>query len=323
MENVHFDPLLEATQICLSTYQRQLNQVYRIASPLLEDIYGMRTSHHMGIGSQLAEMVSITNQSLLEWQQNLPPYLSFDQINDLTAYSSTEEKMHSLQALSLQLTYDNLMIVINRPLLAGRRYIDRSTAAAAMSPNSQYSDDMRDNSFKRCLNSALRISNIQRKQNLFSLARTTHLVSFLGMNLFTASVVLFICALSDTLSDTAQEAKRGLKRTLQMQKALSNHASLSMQCSMILEDLVQLILKKEMEEMLHDHSTNNENTFSDPAIPEEYLQGGVLRGEMMPNQSGSRSGIHSATFDTSIQETTHHEGSHFKQSLMTLNRGMH
>jgi hypothetical protein len=322
LENVHFDPRFDAAQICLSTYQCQLNQVYRIASPLLEDIYGMRTSYNVGVYSQLPEMVAMTNQSLLEWQQHLPSYLSFDHVNDLTAYSSTEEKLHSLQALSLQLTYDNIMIVLHRPLLADRRYVERSTAAAAMSPNSQFSDDVREIGFKRCLSSALRISNIQRKQNLFHLARTTHLVSFLGMNLFTASVVLFICALSDTLSDTAQEAKRSLKRTLQMQKALSNHASLPMQCSKILEDLVELILKKEMEEMLRDHSTSCENTSTGLAILDEDPHAGRLQGEMAPHRSESHAGVHAAPFGTN-EEIPQLESSHFKQSLMTLNRGVY
>ena len=266
-------------------------------------------------------MVATANQALLEWQQDLPPHLSFDYLNDLTAYSSTEEKTHSLQALSLQLTYDNLMIVLHRPLLAGR-YVERSATLQAMSPDSQFSDDMRDIGFKRCLNSALRISNLQRKQNLFSLARTTHLVSFLGMNLFTASVVLFICAWSDTLSDIAQEAKRGLKRMLQMQKALSNHASLSLQCSIILEDLVQLILKKEMEEMLVDDSTSSGNALGGSAIHGEELGRGRVQGDLARHGSGSHPGGHLAAFDTVGGEAAHPEESHFKQSLMTLQRGM-
>ncbi|KFY86156.1 hypothetical protein V500_07829 [Pseudogymnoascus sp. VKM F-4518 (FW-2643)] len=319
LENVHFDPHLQETQICLSTYQCQLNQVYRIASPLLEDIYGMRTSHNMDRCSQ-QKMVAEANQALLKWQQDLPPHLSFDRLNDLTAYSLTEEKMHSLQALSLQLTYDNLMIVLHRPLLAGRGSLERSAAPEATSPISPFSDDMRDISFKRCLRSALRISNIQQKPILFSLARTTHLVSFLGMNLFTASVVLFICALSDTLSDTAQEAKRGLKRTLQMQKSLSKHASLSMQCTTILEDLVQLILRKEMEEMLLDHSTSDDNGLAGSATRDEELRNAGMNEEVAPNGSGSHAEMHPAEFDITSQEAAPPEGSNFNQSLRTLQK---
>ncbi|OBT66795.1 hypothetical protein VE03_03992 [Pseudogymnoascus sp. 23342-1-I1] len=323
VENVHFDPLLQATQICLSTYQCRLNLVYRIASPLLEDIYGMRTSHNMDRCSQ-QKMVAEANQALLKWQQDLPPHLSFDRLNDLTAYSSTEEKMHNLQALSLQLTYDNLMIVLHRPLLAGRGSLQRPVAPEATSPISPFSDDMRDVSFKRCLRSALRISNLQRRPNLFSLARTTHLVSFLGMNLFTASVVLFICALSDTLSDTAQEAKRGLKRTLQMQKSLSKHASLSMQCTTILEDLVELILKKEMEEMLLDHSASDDNASADSVTrAEEFRNVRTNEGtneEVAPNRSGSHVVAHSAEFNITGHEAAPAEGSNFNQSLRTLQK---
>ncbi|OBT45169.1 hypothetical protein VE00_04357 [Pseudogymnoascus sp. WSF 3629] len=323
LENVHFYPPLQATQICLSTYQCRLNLVYKIASPLLEDIYGMRTSHNMDRCSQ-QKMVAEANQALLKWQQDLPPHLSFDRLNDLTTYSSTEEKMHSLQALSLQLTYDNIMVVLHRPLLAGRGSLQRSVAPETMSPISPFSDDMRDISFKRCLRSALRISNLQQKPNLLSLARTTHLVSFLGMNLFTASVVLFICALSDTLSDTAQEAKRGLKRTLQMQKSLSNHASLSMQCTTILEDLVQLILRKEMEEMLLDNSTSDDNAPATSMTRNEELHSARMNEgmneEMTPNRSESHAPAHSTEFDITSQEAAPAEGSNFNQSLRTLQK---
>jgi hypothetical protein len=293
--------------------------VYRIASPLLEDIYGLRTSQNAEFDLKLPEMVSTANRSMLEWYQDLPLNLSFDQISDLTASSTTAEKMHHLQALSLQLTYDNLMIVLHRPLLAARGHQSNTTETVAS--NTDFSDHVQETSFKRCLNSALRISNIQKKPNLFSLARATHLVSFLGMNLFTASVVLFICALSDTLSDTAQEAKRGLKRTLQMQKSLSSHASLSLQCSRILEDLVQLILKKEMEEMLLDHSNQDDKLPIDPSIQEANHGGDMTREEPSSNDMESHIMDNTTVQDISHMESSHGEGSYFMQSLETLQRG--
>ncbi|PVH76500.1 hypothetical protein DL98DRAFT_293115 [Cadophora sp. DSE1049] len=314
-ENIHFDPAFPPALVCLSSYQYYLNHVYRIASPLLEDIYGMRTSSNLDSSSELPQKVSIANRALLEWHQDLPPHLSFDHLNDLTAHSSPEEKMHALQALSLQLTYDNLVIVIHRPLLAGQGQPEHLSDGHGTSPGSQFSDDVREVGFKRCLGSALRISNLQRKQNLFYLARSSHLVSFLGMNLFTASVVLFICALSDTLSDTAQEAKRGLKRTLQMQKILSNHASLSLQCSMVLEDLVQLILKREMEEMLRDDSADMDGSFNG-TVPHRDGMEGVQIGD--DAQIASQGGAYSASVDTSGGHNA--DGSHFTQSLLTLQR---
>lgn len=319
-ENVHFSSFAPVSQICLSPYQLRLNQVYKIASPLLEDIYGLRTSQNTDFDQKLPEMVSTANRSMLEWYQDLPFNLSLDRVADLTDFSSNTEKMHHLQALSLQLTYDNLMIVLHRPLLTARVY-QFSTADHAHS-NADHSDNIREMGFKRCLNSALRISNIQQqKPRLFSLARTTHLVSFLGMNIFTASVVLFICALSDTLSDTAQEAKRGLKRTLQMQKALSNYASLSLQCSRILGDLVQLILKKEMEEMLHDHSNSNVNSLIDPPTRDIHQSDVMAQRGANFHQTEPHIINIPGTHDPTNLDLPQGEGSHFMQSLETLQRG--
>ncbi|KAH8586567.1 fungal-specific transcription factor domain-containing protein [Bisporella sp. PMI_857] len=316
IENVHFDTRFQPTQTSLSSYQFQLNLVYRIASPLLEDIYGMRSAYDMELSSKLPSIVATANQALLSWQNDLPHHLSIDRLNDLTTNSPAEEKMHKLQALSLQLTYDNIMIVLHRPMLAGQGHAGHSETLGAISPASHSPEDFREVSFNRCLRSALRISNIQqRKPNLFTLARATHLVSFLGMNLFTASVVLFICALSDTLSDTAQEAKRGLRRTLQMQKSLSNYASLSMQCATILEDLVQLILKKEMEEMLQENAAGEEGM-----SPEhEELQSRRLQGEAEALHVEHHDSYPISVAEDSMQPA----GSQFKQSLRTLQQVFH
>lgn len=257
-ENVHFDRTIGPEQICLSVYQAQLNEVYRIASPIIENIYGIRTSTDLQIRSILPGMIAQASHLMREWQNKLPHDLSLDKLSDITPTSSTAEKMHKLQALSLQLTYDNLMIIIHRPLLADQRAsLSRIRERAQSQPRSgevaaelQYATSGEDGNFKQCLDAALRVSRVQNKPELVRLAAETHLVAFLGMNLFTSSVVMSVCALSDPLSDTAQEAKRGITRTLLVQKSLSRRTPLSMQSSVILEDIVQLILEREREEML-------------------------------------------------------------------------
>ena len=259
-EDISFALGDEPARVCLSPYQIQLNRIYQITSPLLENIYGIRYSTDRSLRSQMPGMVSKIDQLMRAWQDELPPHLHLDRHDDIVLTSSTEDKMHRLQGLSLQLTYDNLMIVIQRPLLADQSHrYSQSRNTKSQNPTTSDSDPAQSQdasspnkiSFQQCLNSALRISRLQQsKRNLLALARKTHLVSFIGMNLFTSSVVMFICALSDTLSDIAQEAKRGMARNLKMLKLLSGDGSLSMQCSMILEDLVQKIVDKEKEEML-------------------------------------------------------------------------
>ena len=257
-ENMFSEPSESNEAICLSTYQTQLNHIYRIASPVLENIYGIRSSTDLGLLSRLPDMITNAASSLEEWKKALPAQLSYDLIADITDETSTKDKLHALQALSLQLTYDNIMIVLHRTLLADQRQIPSqqhitttTTTPPTFSPfSSSPPTNPPDQNFARCLAAALSISRTQQKPRLIALAQNTHLVSFLAMNLFTSSVVMSICALSDTMSDIAQEAKRGMSRTLHLLRKLSTRASLPMQCSTILEDLVGLILKKEKAAML-------------------------------------------------------------------------
>jgi hypothetical protein len=254
-ENMFSEPSESNEAICLSTYQTQLNHIYRIASPVLENIYGIRSSTDLGLLSRLPDMITNAASSLEEWKKALPAQLSYDLIADITDETSTKDKLHALQALSLQLTYDNIMIVLHRTLLADQRQIPSqqhttTTTPPSFSPFSSPPTNPSDQNFARCLAAALSISRTQQKPRLIALAQNTHLVSFLAMNLFTSSVVMSICALSDTMSDIAQEAKRGMSRTLHLLRKLSTRASLPMQCSTILEDLVGLILKKEKAAML-------------------------------------------------------------------------
>jgi hypothetical protein len=327
-ENIHFDPSTGRTSICLSTYQTQLNMAYQIASPVLENIYRIRGSNDLQRRSQLLLMIRAIDESLQKWQYELPHHLRYDGIDDITDESSTEEKMHKLQALALKLTYDNLVIIINRPLLADR------TSRKTADDEEVREDTLRDHesesntgnaAFKRCLDSALSISRILDKKRLVHLARQTHLVSFLGINLFTASVVMFICALSDVLSNASQEAKRGMARTLRLQKSLSAQASLSMQCSMILEDLVQLVLEKERQEIFQSAEGNED---SDRPSNKGFASNTFTRNDAY----GATSSVASQSIEDPIStfshptwntnsDDLHLEDVQFRQSLHSLHRG--
>lgn len=242
----------EATDIELSPYQTQLNRVYRIASPVLENIYSLRTSTAT-TSSEKAQTVEHIDKAMGSWYCELPSSLHLDQHTDLSTRPSLREKLHHLQSLSLRLTYLNLMIIIHRPLLVHwrhRREEERRTNVDKHNTNDAAERQDYDAHFEQCLSAALAISRLgQEKPNLVLLASKTHLLSFLAMNIFTSSVVLFICAMSDVLSNVAQEAKRGMSRNLKILKSVASAGSLSSQCSMIVEDLVQMILEKEKDEM--------------------------------------------------------------------------
>lgn len=286
-EDVNFSLERGPSLVRLSPYQIQLNTVYRIASTLLENIFGIRYSVDRELSSKMPAMVANIDELLREWHAKLPADLVLNKDNDITPIDSTETKMHRLQALSLQLTYDNLMIVIHRPLLSDQKSMwlrsQSPGGGQGQAGSPLLSGVTSELAFERCLESALRVSKTRENhRNLFALARRTHLVSFVGMNLFTSSIVLFICALSDTLSDIAQEAKRGIARNLQTLRLLSGDGSLSMQCSTILEDLVQKIVDKEKEEMLRSLPTDDDAALFVPTRRSSLVHNTLLNvgGEM-------------------------------------------
>lgn len=300
-ENVHFGQI-EPEHINLSLYQCHLNKIYQIASPVIENIYGVRTSKRSSLHMKLPEKIAQANQLMQKWYTDLPPELSLSQAEDVNNTSTTAEKLHKLQGLSLQLTYDNLMIVINRPLLQSQhtaislfqRPMHKAEFDHTIPDEAQVGAFEADSSFKRSLDSALRISQVDQHPCLVRLATETHLVSFLGINLFTckssglfpfdfynlmhcrllsllmvetASFVMVAGALLDPLSNIAQEAKRGIARTLQVQRSLSKNTILSVQSSVILEYLVQMILDKERQAMFASSSHGGSRRPSVQEIP--------------------------------------------------------
>lgn len=289
----------QAADVVLSNYQTQLNQVYQIASPLLTDIYGIRGSGTT-TPAEMAEITTQIDKSMHKWRQNLPATLKLDQCSDISQHATLEMKMHQLQALSLELTYHNLMIIIHRPLLAdwshrrGRESrmhsIVPTEAGSRPDRPGRVDPEVYETSFQRCLKSAGMIAAIeQSKPNLIRLAGKTHLVSFLGMNIFTSSVVLFICAMSEPLSDTAQEAKRGISLNLKVLRLLPDAGLLSDQCRAIVEDLVTMIMEKEKEAMLADSIPGDTNA----------LTGSEMRGiGASLSAAEPRGNLESSTFDS-------------------------
>ncbi|THC97174.1 hypothetical protein EYZ11_003339 [Aspergillus tanneri] len=258
--------------VCYSTYQRELNRLYLITSSALEAIFGSRTS---GSSKELAgdaylAMVRDTTQKLQRWRSQLPDHLVLDPQRDFEPTSSLDLRAHALQSLSLDLTYNNLLIVLHRPLLArqvdhiststqspGRSEADspicRSTAASSGPTNIPFEAVPSRTPIASSvywLNAALRTSQVTELPVLAQLATDSHLVAFLAINLFNAAIVLAVIALSDPLSDTAQAVKRTMTRILRLQDVLGKRSALSKQSVTVLRNVVTLLLRRETDAIL-------------------------------------------------------------------------
>jgi hypothetical protein len=176
---------------------------------------------------------------LWAWRRRLPPHLLLDLSSDCEQNASRNSRVYRLQALSLQLTFDNLLIIFHRPSLAqhvhhlirnrsGHGQMTMPSPPSVQHPASNASPLFSDStcsplsvsqasSNEQWWEAALRTSKVTQMPQLAQLATDSHLVAFLAINLFNSAIVMAILALSDPLSDRAQEVKRSITRIYRLQ----------------------------------------------------------------------------------------------------------
>lgn len=285
-EAIHFDEVSHAdkdSQICFSPYQRELNKLYMIASPVIRTIYGSRLGrkHRGAERDAYLQLVKDVTARLWEWQQSLPPHLRIDLSQDCPANMTAASKAHVLQSLALQLTFDNLLIIIHRPFLTQQIDTlreDCTSPSASNEPNASNSNSRRNStsyptspssSPRQWWDAAVRTARVTELPQLAQLATDSHLVAFLAINLFNSAIVMVVMALAAPLSDRAQEVKRTITRVFRLQQAFGSRSKLSTQSSAVLRNVIQLLLRREADAILTPvvRTSNKAGTGNDSASP--------------------------------------------------------
>ncbi|KAH6651566.1 fungal-specific transcription factor domain-containing protein [Truncatella angustata] len=269
----------QPTSILYSPYQIELSKLYVLTSPVLKMIFGTCSTRPSKDDFELRYTLLINDvvQKLVIWHSQLPSYLSLDLDQDYQPGQTTwESRAHVLQSLALQLTFDNLLIVIYRPFLS--RQVERLSKPAlnahldahSTSPHDLHrqsvsqrpcdngltadilnlSDNVPKGVSEHWWNAAVRTAQVTHLPQLTQLATDSHLVAFMAMNLFHSAIVLVLNALSDPLSDGVQGIKRTVTRILRLQELVGRQSTLSSQSSAVLKNLIRLLLKREGEAML-------------------------------------------------------------------------
>ncbi|KAB8241680.1 hypothetical protein BDV35DRAFT_384716 [Aspergillus flavus] len=163
-----------------------------------------------------------------------------------------KNSIYGMQALLLQLAYNHALVLIHRPILTLKNNERQAPPK-----------DMLCWSISTCWRASLRISNIG-WHPVFDRNQHAHAVSFVGVHLFAAGVILGAFAGSDPLSRLAFEAKRRLSRVIQVQRRLEAKVIVSAQSLAILEKLAYDVMKKEANRMFGEGSGELDNGYSYP-----------------------------------------------------------
>jgi hypothetical protein len=243
------------------TYVTCKIELYRISSPIMTELYTQKASHQ-----QASRIIHDVDRRLSEWRGALPDELRLDvaQASKQQPASTALQETIMLQALTLQVAYDNILILLHRPLLhrtkpsegldrirtpsplpfAGQEACPGTTSSNVTSYSMLHTAN--DTSTQRCLESALRSASICDLKHCLSVAKNTHALAYFGINLFTAGMILSTVALSRPLSLAAQQAKKAIRKILIASAAFKADTPIACQTHRILGELVRLILDKEL-----------------------------------------------------------------------------
>ena len=261
--------------VTIASYQRYKFRLYRIASTITRNVY-LRSGATL---PQVVREIKAINQRLLQWEKRVPrelrlKYLKFEDPNKTQQRTL---RIFRLQALALQLSYDNIQLVLHRPLLTSNRMSrwpsDGSQALGdANSAGLEISTDSVDAMIKiskyQCWVSSMSTSKIGEHSAILTALQNTHGAAYAGIQSFTAGVVLGIFSLSDTLSDQAHQAKRAVSRIIKLPRLHRFRTAVSDQCGAILEELVRLVLAEEMKALLNEGEPSGDGVLQG-RVPDE------------------------------------------------------
>ncbi|OAL31205.1 hypothetical protein AYO22_01238 [Fonsecaea multimorphosa] len=235
-------------EVTTLSYQRYKFRLYRIAEPIMGEIY-----FHDGRPVQdLIKKVQDINKQLLEWEKSVPPELNPKSFTSLSKGAPDPlTRVFQLQALALQLSYDNIQLILHRPLLVYNGVLSLGPRLSVPQPP-DLSTGFWETSKELCWNSARRTSCVDEYLATLKPIHNYHATSYIGIQTFTAGVMLGIFALSKPFSAQAQEAKRSIGRLIKMPKLLGYRTTISDQTGLILQRLLRLILDEELKVLTSD-----------------------------------------------------------------------
>ncbi|CAI7605654.1 unnamed protein product [Penicillium viridicatum] len=281
LNSLEYSATTHPARVTLGTYQRYKFELYTIASPIIGSIYNLDSPKSGDVRHQAA----VINTKLVDWFERLPAELRLNNnsevhTNNLSRTELDVYRLFELQALVLQLAYDNVQIILHRPFL-------RYTGQLIMGPNPR-SPENRPTSFDQCKDCARRTCGIlPRYAPVVLAAKNTHAVSYIAMQNFTAGVTLGMVALSDPGSAQSQDAKKGVANSILLQKNLAESSIVPSQTVKVLEGLFHLIFQREMRAFLDGppfdmtpvYSLNPERDLAASIAQEGHVSAGVSRLE--------------------------------------------
>lgn len=227
------------------------------------------------------ESIETIHQRMLQWRQELPTVLTLsghERQIDASAVNATD-----IHALSLQLTYDNLQIILHRTAVFNNDVIGSENYST--SPKSS-------TSLQQIFKSAMDTAELSRQPHVLDACRKSHADAHVGITMFTAAVVLCAICLTQPLTEIGSRAKTGVMHITRLCRdttsRLYSSRLMSEQSLGIINNLVKVMLRQERDLI------TGRVSFSGPSVPQSRRdnapadQNSSSAGGMVQSSSSSR-----------------------------------
>ncbi|OBT71321.1 hypothetical protein VF21_09126 [Pseudogymnoascus sp. 05NY08] len=208
----------------------------------------------------MVHIVKDIHAQLTEWENSLPPELKLDSWNKQAMEKIQDSTSHifAMQALTLQISYDNIQLLLHRPLMT---YQGSSTQldldsrklpvdAPHSSPDVALNLDIIELGRSQCWKSALRTSGVDSYAPILRLVGNTPAATNVGIHCLTSGVMLGVLALSDPAGPRVQDCKRGIASLIKVPRNFGLKSVVWDQNAEILTDLMHVIAAEEVKAML-------------------------------------------------------------------------
>ncbi|KAH6700336.1 hypothetical protein EV126DRAFT_477139 [Verticillium dahliae] len=227
----------QSRPVTVGSYNRFKAKMYKIANSIMHQIH---FTQHNG------------SEELCQSESHPP-----NTIED--GEDAALKRTFALQALTLQVSYDNVQILLFRPLISigGVPRSRLSTRANSPAPATQATFANVPSAFiniaqQQYWTSATRTSDVVKRPDLLRLFQFGFPAIHVGVHAFFAGVMLGLLALLSPLSARGQESKRGIARIIQIPKSSNLRSHVWSQMTMVLTDLMHVIATEETKALIDD-----------------------------------------------------------------------
>jgi hypothetical protein len=260
--------------------------MYKIAITIMRRVYFTKYRNP----EELTQLISKLHQRLLALEKSIPPELRVESHTHNTLQGDPNQlmlrKIFAVQALTLQVSYDNMQIFLFRPLisiggiprsLAGTR--ENSPGLNNQTNLGNAPSLLLDIAQNQCWTSAMRTSMVGQSSDIMKLSQFTFPAVHVGVHTFSAGVMLGLLALTSPLSARGQESKRAIAKIIQVPKVARLKTHVWGQMTQILTDLIHVIAAEETKALIagivgadYNQSLAEPEVFGQPPNPYEDLE---------------------------------------------------